>query len=156
MTGVGSVLTPESALLLEAAVDDMTGEELGHLQEELLAGGAIDVWLRPVQMKKNRPGVEVAVVVPEELEEQLVEQLFRGSSTFGVRRRRMERHCLERSWVEVEVEGVGVMVKVGRWRGEVTTASPEYESAAAAARVLGWPLGKVMAVARARAAAAPL
>ena len=159
--GVPSVSFPpwwglgaEGVLLLEAAVDDMTGEELGHLQEELLTSGATDVWLRPVQMKKNRPGVEVAALVPEELEARLVEVLFRGSSTFGVRRRRVERHCLERSWVEVEVEGVAVKVKVGRWKGEVTTVSPEYESAAAAARALRRPLGMVMAAARAGARAA--
>lgn len=157
---VGEREAPDSLVLLETDIDDMTGEELGRLQEALLAAGAVDVWMRPVQMKKNRPGVELALLVEESREDELTGVLFRESSTFGLRRRPVERHCLEREWLEIVLQGVTVAVKVGRWRGQVTAVSPEYESAAAAARALGRPLAQVMqearSLARARLGGTPL
>ena len=55
--------TPDSpSRLLEANVDDATGEQLAHAVEALLEAGAHDAWLSPVIMKKGRPGSVVHVL----------------------------------------------------------------------------------------------
>ena len=43
-------------VLLEANVDDATGEALAHAVAALLDAGAHDAWVTPIVMKKGRPG----------------------------------------------------------------------------------------------------
>jgi uncharacterized protein (DUF111 family) len=40
---------------LETNIDDMNPQFYGHVMEKLFAAGARDVYLTPIQMKKNRP-----------------------------------------------------------------------------------------------------
>src|SRR5690606_30712921 len=59
--------TPERALthshvVVEATVDDMTGELAGHALSELLSAGALDAWASPVLMKKGRPGLVLSAL----------------------------------------------------------------------------------------------
>lgn len=136
---------PEVGLvLLETTIDDATPEALGHLQARALEAGARDVWTSPVFMKKGRPGVLLSVLTDHEAEDRLVDLVFSESGTFGIRRRGVERHVLERSFVPVMVDGQPVRVKVGRRRGAVVSVTAEYEEAARAATELGRPLREVM------------
>jgi uncharacterized protein (TIGR00299 family) protein len=131
-------------VLLETNLDDSTPEVLGHVQARLLEEGALDAWATPVFMKKGRPGAMLSILVAPEGEAALVDLLFAESSTFGVRRRMIERHVLAREWVDVVVEGEPLRVKVGRRQGRVVTMSPEYEDAVRVAAVVGLPLQEVM------------
>lgn len=45
----------QPVVLLEANLDDATGEVLAHTVAELLAAGAHDAWITPIIMKKGRP-----------------------------------------------------------------------------------------------------
>ena len=47
--------TGRPARLVEANVDDVTGEVLAHTIAGLLAAGAYDAWATPIVMKKGRP-----------------------------------------------------------------------------------------------------
>ena len=49
--------------VLEANLDDMNPQIFGYLLEKALAAGALDVFATPVQMKKNRPGTLVTVLM---------------------------------------------------------------------------------------------
>ena len=129
--------------LLETNLDDVTGETLGYAQERLFALGALDVWHTPIQMKKNRPGVILAALLPEELEAAAVELILRETPTLGIRRRAVERYAAHRETVVVETADGPVRVKVKYLAGEAVAAAPEYEDCRRIALATGRPLGEV-------------
>ncbi|MYC28549.1 MAG: nickel pincer cofactor biosynthesis protein LarC [Chloroflexi bacterium] len=114
-------------VLLETNLDDATGEILGYAQERLFDLGALDVWHTPIQMKKNRPGVLLSVLLPRELENDCVELLLRETPTLGIRSRAVERYAAERRTETLETEWGKVRVKIKYLAGEPVAASPEYE-----------------------------
>jgi uncharacterized protein (TIGR00299 family) protein len=91
---------PETVLVLEATIDDMTPEQVGYLQEKLL-DAALDVFLTPVIMKKNRPGVNVTVIARPEARERVSALLFTEGTTLGLRYHEVRRETLERRFVSV-------------------------------------------------------
>ena len=129
--------------LLETNLDDVTGETLGYAQERLFALGALDVWHTPIQMKKNRPGVILAALLPEELEAAAVELILRETPTLGIRRRSVERYAAHRETVAVETADGMVRVKVKYLEGVAVAAAPEYEDCRRIALATGRPLGEV-------------
>ncbi|HKC40800.1 MAG TPA: nickel pincer cofactor biosynthesis protein LarC, partial [Gemmatimonadales bacterium] len=73
-------------VLLATDVDDMSPEYVEPLRQALVQAGALDVQTWPVQMKKGRQGFRVEVMAPEALAEAVTAELFRHSTTAGVRR----------------------------------------------------------------------
>lgn len=113
--------------VIECNVDDTTPELLGAVAVKLLEAGALDVFLTPVQMKKERPGVLITVLAPLELRERMHDLLFRETTTFGLREHAVSRIMLQRRFEEIETPYGRVRIKIGRWRGEDVTAAPEFE-----------------------------
>lgn len=127
-------------VLLATDVDDMSPEYVEPLRQALMTAGALDVQTWAVQMKKGRQGFRVEVMVPEPLAEAVTAELFRHSTTAGVRRWVAERATLPRHQVTVRLEGVAVRVKVlEQAGGGGVRVKPEYEDVLAAARALGKP-----------------
>ena len=114
--------------LIETNVDDMGGHLMGYLHERLFEMGAKDVWFTPIQMKKNRPGTMISVIVPSEMEPRAIELIMRESSTLGVRVRPIARYEAERQVVEVDTSLGKVDVKVKKVDGREVGVTPEYES----------------------------
>ena len=139
----------DSVWLLEANLDDATGEALGAAAQALLAAGAIDVWLAPVTMKKGRPGVILACLADDAGRGAMEEVIFRQTTTFGVRRTRVERAKLQRGHEEVATAFGTVRIKVGRRAGRVVTAMPEYEDCLRLAQERGVAFREVYDAARA-------
>jgi pyridinium-3,5-bisthiocarboxylic acid mononucleotide nickel chelatase len=129
--------------LLETNIDDQPAEQLAYAVEQLLALGAFDAWLAPIQMKKGRIGTLLSALVPAELEQAVVALIMRETTTLGVRRRLVERHVCEREIVTVATPLGAVRVKRKRWQGEDLGAAPEYEDCARLAREHGVPLREV-------------
>jgi len=140
--------TPETAVLLEANIDDATPEILAHALDRVLAAGALDAWIAPIQMKKSRPGFQFCALTAEHLRERVERIIFAETTTFGIRRRRVERATLDREIVSVESRYGPVSVKVGSRDGEALTASPEFEDCRRLAVEHGIPLRRVMDAAR--------
>jgi uncharacterized protein (TIGR00299 family) protein len=139
-----------SVCLIEANIDDMSPQIAGHLAEQALAAGALDVYFTPVQMKKNRAGTLVTLVVEPADRERLARLLFAESTTIGVRFLAAERRALDRAQVPVQTDYGPVRVKVSRLEGEVLNFAPEYEDCLKIARERGVPLKTVLAEASRR------
>ena len=138
--------------LLETNIDDMSGELFGHVQERLFKLGARDVWFTPIQMKKNRPGVLLSALMPDAIADSAADMLFAETSTFGVRRRPVERYEAERELVEFDSSMGRVTVKLKMKGGKVIQVAPEYEDCRRIADERGVGLAEVMDLIRREAA----
>lgn len=114
--------------VLETNLDDINAEILGHFVETALAGGALDVFHTPIQMKKNRPGVLLTVLCAEAEADRFSEMILRETSAFGVRRTVTERRKLRRELASVKTRFGNVTVKLGKLNGQVVQSAPEFES----------------------------
>jgi pyridinium-3,5-bisthiocarboxylic acid mononucleotide nickel chelatase len=121
--------------LLEATLDDATGEQLAHAIRVLLDAGAYDAWLNPVIMKKGRPGTVVQVLSDPALVGQLRRVLQETTGTLGVRVISGERWPVARAVDAVWIDGQMIRVKVSANR-----VKAEYEDVALAARRTGQPV----------------
>lgn len=130
-------LSSETIAVIETDIDDMNPELFPPLMADVLAAGARDVFLTPILGKKGRPAHLLTILCNEEKAEELAHVVFRGSTTFGVRVRREQRYCLDREWKVAQTPFGNVRVKVGRYKGEVTAASPEFEDCRLAAEAHG-------------------
>jgi len=125
-------------VVLEANVDDVTGEILAHTVETLMVAGALDAWLVPVVAKKGRPGHVVSVLAEPATANELARVLATETGTLGFREHHVKRWAMSRQVVEVDVDGHRVSVKVGPHR-----LKAEYEDCARAASQLGVPVSEV-------------
>ena len=130
--------------LLETNIDDMPGEMFGHVQDKLFRLGALDVWMTPVQMKKNRPGVMLSALVRDDVTDAAARLILAETSTFGVRRRLVERYEADRETVDLDSSLGRVRVKVKKLDGESVHFAPEYEDCRRIALSGGLALGEVM------------
>jgi len=140
--------------VIETNVDDMHGELIGALFDRLFEAGALDAYVTPLLMKKNRPGHLVTVLCDPPKTAELVELLLRETTTFGVRTYRTRKHCLERTSKTLKTAYGPVKVKIGTLGGKTVSVSPEYESCRKLSQSKRIPLKDVYAAAE--AAAQPL
>ncbi len=138
----------ESIWALEADIDDMTPEMAGFAMERLLASGALDVTLIPVQMKKNRPGFRLSVLARPEDRARLGDLMLAETSTLGIRETAARRRLLPRSWEQVETPYGTVRVKVTERHAAGPSCAPEYEDCRKLARDNGVPFQHVWDLAR--------
>lgn len=111
--------------LVEANIDDMNPQWIDHAMARLFDAGALDVFVTPIQMKRNRPGVQLSVLVPEGKQAAVLDVLFAETTTIGVRTCPMQRWKLKREQIAVDTPYGPVSVKVAR-RGEtVLNVAPE-------------------------------
>ncbi|MGH9335948.1 MAG: nickel pincer cofactor biosynthesis protein LarC, partial [Vicinamibacteria bacterium] len=117
----------EVVLVIEATIDDMTPQQTGYLLDKLLEAAVLDAFVAPVSMKKNRPGVNVTVLVRPEGREAVTGILFSEGTTLGIRYHEVRRDVLERRLVSVSTRYGPVRVKEGILRGKVVNRAPEFE-----------------------------
>lgn len=147
---------PADAVLLEANVDDLDPRLWPGVLSTLLAAGASDAWLVPVLMKKGRPAHTLCVLAPPSRADVLREVVLRHTSTLGVREHRVRKTALERGWVDVDVLGARLPVKIGHRDGTIVQAMPEFEDVAGLAAGRELPARVVLDAAVAAAAARDL
>ena len=126
--------------VLECNVDDTSPELLGALAQKLMEGGALDAFVTPVQMKKQRPGSLLSVLCMPTQRETLLDLIFRETTTFGVREHEVARTRLDRRFADVETPHGRVRVKIGTWRGKDITWAPEMDDCMRLAREKNLPV----------------
>jgi len=124
---------------LNCNVDDMTGEEIGFALEELMEAGALDVFTTAIGMKKSRPGIMITVLCRETDRESMVRQIFKHTTTLGIREKLCNRYTLERSIHTLETERGQIHRKESNGYG-VTRSKYEYEDLVRIAREQGMSL----------------
>ena len=134
---------PDAVWVLEANLDDATGEQVARAIEASLEAGALDAWAAPITMKKGRPGVLVGALAAEDRRDAVTAALFAETTTLGVRRHRAHRDVLDREVVPVETEYGTVRVKLARREGRVTGVHPEFDDCLARSRERGVPAREV-------------
>lgn len=117
----------EQMWVLEANIDDCSGEMLGFAMESLLEAGAADVWYTPIYMKKNRPAYMIALICREEEVSRMEDILFMHTTTIGVRRYPVSRTILNREKRKVMTDHGEAEVKVCSHKDRLY-CYPEYES----------------------------
>ena len=137
----------EGSWILEANLDDLSPQLVAVALDSVLAAGALDAWVAPVTMKKGRPGHLFGALVPEAARAVVEAEIFKQTSTLGIRATRIERRVLDRELVEVETAYGKVRVKVGRLSGNVLSAAPEFEDCRQAAERHRVAVKEVMAAA---------
>ena len=135
----------ETIVVLEANLDDMSPQIYGYFVDRALEAGALDVFLTPAQMKKNRPGQLVTVLCEPTECERLEELIFRETTTLGLRRSNVQRRGLQRESVPVETPLGPLRMKVARLDGRILNAVPEYEDCKKVAAERRVPLKRVLA-----------
>ena len=123
----------EQIVEFKCCLDDMTPEQIGFAKERLFDSGAVEVYTIPIGMKKSRPGTLLCVMCREAERQAMLEQLFRHTSTLGIRENRSGRHVLQRSIESVNTPWGPVRRKISKGYG-VCRSKYEYEDLARIAR----------------------
>ncbi|CAM3197547.1 nickel insertion protein [Lactiplantibacillus plajomi] len=137
--------------MIEANLDDQTGEGLGYVMDVLLEAGAYDVFYTPIQMKKNRPATKLTVLGNVAEKRALTQLILKETSTIGVRYQTWHRTIMKRHFITVETPYGAVQLKVATYDG-VTKQTPEYADCARLAQQFHIPLRTVYQAATVAAA----
>ena len=128
-------------------IDNLSEEKksivLGHVQKLILKKGCLDVWVTPIQMKKNRPGVLLSVLLDQSIESEIVEIIMRETTTLGIRRRFIDRHLASREKFSITTIFGEIQVKVKKINDEIIQINPEYDDCAIIASSKGIPLRQI-------------
>jgi pyridinium-3,5-bisthiocarboxylic acid mononucleotide nickel chelatase len=122
-----STRNQEEMIVIETNIDDMNPEFYDHVLDRLFAAGARDVFLSPIQMKKNRPGTLLRVIADPSKRDQLARILFHETSTIGIRYYPVGRIILSRTAQTVKTRFGAVRVKVVQQPDGTKRATPEYD-----------------------------
>lgn len=131
-------------VVIEANIDDATGELVGSAIEALMEAGALDVWATPITMKKGRPALTVSILATEGQADALAAALLRETTSIGVRRYPVARLERPRHVTTVATRFGDIAVKVSGGPFGPVQAKPEFEACQAAARAHGVPVREVI------------
>jgi uncharacterized protein (TIGR00299 family) protein len=128
---------------IETNLDDLSPEITGSVMDKLFNAGALDVFLTPIQMKKNRPAAQLTVLCENACVSQMADLIFAETTSFGVRMDQVSRFKLERKFETVKTPFGEITVKLGLRDGKVIQSAPEFESVRAAAEKHNVPVRAV-------------
>jgi pyridinium-3,5-bisthiocarboxylic acid mononucleotide nickel chelatase len=117
----------EEMLVMETNIDDMNPQFYDFVMDRLFAAGARDVFLSPIQMKKNRPAILVQLIAEPRDRPKLAQILFEQTSTIGIRYYEVKRMTLKRSAGTVKTRYGSIRTKIIDQADGVRRITPEYD-----------------------------
>ena len=132
----------EQLLEYTCNLDDISAEELAFAMERLFEAGAIEVYTVPVVMKKSRSGNLLCVMCRESCKEEILQTIFKHTTTLGIRENISNRYFLSRQIEKIETEFGQIRIKKAEGYG-VRRAKYEYEDLAAIARKTGLSIDEI-------------
>ena len=133
----------ESVYVVKTNIDDMNPEISGFLMEILFDNKALDVCYIPVQMKKNRPGIQVEVICKKKDLDNIINTILTETTSIGVRYHECKRESLVRQNTIVETRFGKLQVKKIVSLDNSVRFIPEYEVAKEVAKKKQIPLKDV-------------
>lgn len=133
-----------SHVVLEANVDDATGELLGHTIAALLEAGALDAWTVPITMKKGRPAHTLSAIAASDRADDVATAMLRESTSIGVRHHTVDRVERPRTMAKVKTLFGEIPVKIAGGPFGPPLRKPELDDCIAAAKAHGVPLREVI------------
>jgi len=116
--GQASIQTEKDTILqIEANLDDMKSKLYDPCIKKLMKAGALDAYIEPIRMKKQRNAIKLTVLCDPKIKDQILDKIFKLTTTFGVRIYAVAREKLSRKHVKVGK----VRIKMGY------TLAPEFE-----------------------------
>ncbi len=128
---------------LTVNLDDMTPERIGFACDRFFELGAVEVYTTSVHMKKFRPGIVLTVMCREEKSQEMVEAIFRYTTTLGIRENVSKRYALRREVVTVDTPFGEIRQKRSAGYG-VNREKYEYDDLAAIAHGEGVSIDEVI------------
>ena len=135
----------EQVAVLETNIDDMNPQIYEYIITKVLHMGALDIYITPVQMKKNRTGMLLTLVCALEKVGQFADFLLRETTTIGLRWRSENRLKAWRRIESMETPYGRINFKIAQVGKETINVAPEYEDCLRAALERKVPLKQVMA-----------
>lgn len=145
-----SAYEEDTSIVIESNIDDMNPQIYGHLIDTLMARGAHDVYLTPIIMKKGRPAILLSVLTDKSKSTEILDTIFRETTSIGVRIQEVGRKKLSREVRTVETPYGKIRIKISKRGDEIMTVTPEYDDCKRLAEEKQVPLKTVMDEAKAR------
>ncbi len=135
----------DQVAVMETAIDDMNPQIYDYVMQQALSLGALDIFLKPIQMKKNRPGVLLTLMCrPGDLH-RFSRFLLKETTSIGLRWRFESRIIARREIREISTSLGAVRVKTARIQDDIIHQSPEFEDCKKIALTRNIPLKTVIA-----------
>jgi pyridinium-3,5-bisthiocarboxylic acid mononucleotide nickel chelatase len=142
--GAGDGRARDTVAQIETNLDDVNPQTYEHIMERLFRAGALDVTLTPVIMKRGRPAIVLACLVPPVGVDPVLKVLFEETTALGVRVQEISRHILPRRFASVRIRGGTVRIKIAAVDSVHTKAAPEYLDCKRIAQRTGRPVKAVL------------
>ena len=130
---------------IETNIDDMNPQVFGYVMEKLFAAGALDVYMTPIYMKKNRPATLLGVIARRQDETTLAELILRETTTLGMRVHPIYRYEAQRDFRLLHTTFGDLNVKQKIINGHVVQSMPEYDDCVRLANENGVSLADIYA-----------
>jgi uncharacterized protein (TIGR00299 family) protein len=139
----------DTSIVIETNIDDMNPQVYDYLIEKLMQQGAQDVYLMPIIMKKGRPAILLSVLTDKSKTGDVLDTIFRETTSIGVRILEVGRKKLTREIKEVDTIYGRIRIKISKRGDEILTATPEYEDCRKIAEERHVPLKRIIEEAKA-------
>ncbi len=139
-----STETDRDIYVIETNIDDSTPEILASFYDKAFSLGALDVYLTPVFMKKNRLATKLTLLAELDKMDTLMSAIFEETSSLGVRYFPVSRRVLERKIVKVRLFGEEIPVKVAFSGQKAVNIQPEFSDCLKLAQKKDLPVKHVM------------